>query len=183
MGDPLRDRRPVNELVRDSQTIEITEEISAFERLAAAVQADLEALEEGSDAGNWRETRVSGWLQFGHSDAHPGARVLEGQLDVELPATCQRCLGLMRLPVSTELAYELKGPDDVPEAGHEGLETWELDEALIRPIDIVDEALVMALPLVAAHDDCVEVDASEQKATTTTPFASLRAQMEEANKD
>ena len=62
--------------------------------------------------------------------------------------------------------------------------------AHVPPDDIVDEALVMALPLAAMHedaDDCVEIEAQNEATIEstmvdekmTTPFAALRAQMDD----
>lgn len=191
MGDPLRDRRPLEDWVAESQVIEFTEELGAFERLADAAKSDLAALGDEVDRQELREYRVSGWIQFDLTSAHAGRPCVTGQIEAAVPVVCQRCLTAFPLSVNAELRYELLVPQTsgvkrkVTE-GDDAFEPWELDEGLVRPIDIVDEALVMALPLVAKHgdrDDCVEFDAEPDGKEKTLPFASLREQMDEVNED
>ena len=191
MGDPLQDRRPLAEWVAGEQVIEISDNVGSFERLADAIRVDLAESEDDSAALDLRDFDVSGWIRFGRVSPHDDRPCVTGELETVLPATCQRCMKTFRLPLSTELRFELKstgeakdgatpGPDD------DGLEAWELADGAVRPLDIVDEALVMAIPLVAKHeagDDCITLDAAPEGPEMTSPFASLRTQMEEANKE
>jgi uncharacterized metal-binding protein YceD (DUF177 family) len=78
----------------------------------------------------------------------------------------------------------LSGPADET-ADCDGYEVWEFSEEDVSPIDIVEEALLIALPLSAMHDDvgdCVEIEAATEETLVdekmTTPFAALRAQMD-----
>ena len=45
------------------------------------------------------------------------------------------------------LDFDLSFPSITPEL------VWELDEPQLRPIDVIDELLVMAMPFSAMHDD------------------------------
>ena len=191
MGDPLHDRRPLDEWVSGEQVIEISGNIGEFERLADAVRADLAESEEGSEAIDLRDIAVSGSIRFSRAGPHDGHPRVTGEIETVLPATCQRCLKTFRLPVATALRFELVGsgdakPGSLSAADNDDFETWELGDGAVRPADIVDEALVMAMPLVAKHeagDDCIRLDAADDGPEMTSPFASLRAQMDEANKD
>ena len=55
----------------------------------------------------------------------------------------------------------------------------------MRPLDIVDEALVMAVPLAALHEDnetCMAPDdVVDEGSDTIRPFAALKSQMEKDN--
>ena len=191
MGDPLRDRRPLLDWVAESQVIDISEELGEFERLAAAAKSDLAALGDEESRQDLREYRVSGWLQFGLTSDHAGRPCVKGQVEAAVPAVCQRCLQTFPLSLDVELRFELIAPqadgrNSAAADGDDVFEPWELDESTVRPVDIVDEALVMALPLVAKHDDragCVEFDDGRDREKKTLPFVSLRAQMDEVNKD
>ncbi len=189
MGDPLRDRQPVNNWPAESQVIEISEEVRGFDKLAAAVEDDLESLDEAELAEELRDCRVSGRIELRGLDTHGGRPGVTGHVEAEVPATCQRCLEPFRMEVVAELDYELVEASAVERetAAADGApETWELEALAVRPIDIVDEALLMALPLVAKHQDtsdCVEIDAEAGGEEMTHPFASLRARMDEASKD
>ena len=188
MGDPLRDRRRIDDWAAESQVIEISENVASFDKLVAAAEDDVEALDEAELREELRDCRVSGRIELRPASAHGGRPSLSGRVEAEVPATCQRCLKPFRVSVNVEFDHDLvEAAEDRQQVADEGAaELWELEEALVRPIDIVDEALLMAMPLVAKHEDssdCVEIDAEPDGEEMTHPFASLRAQMDEANKD
>ncbi|MEL7186465.1 MAG: DUF177 domain-containing protein [Pseudomonadota bacterium] len=181
MGNPLRDRRTVAEWASAGQAIEITEKIGAFDGLAAILEADLAALEPGKIPENWRESRVTGALLFGYLDTDNRVPAVTGQVEAEVDAVCQRCLEPFRLRLAAEPKLLLLGNDE-SDAGYDEYEVWELDERLLKPQDIVEELLVMALPFSAVHDNMAECRAfgSDGETTpekTTRPFAALRQQM------
>ena len=68
------------------------------------------------------------------------------------------------------------------ESGFSGFEVWELAEDAVRPLDIVEEALIMALPLSPLHksrDLCGPLadNVVQEKTGTVRPFADLKSQM------
>ena len=180
MGDPLRDRRPPRDLAASQQVVEISNEIGDFSRLIEVVNADLSALDSGKIPADWQKSRVAGRLKFGLSAAGDGVAELSLSLEVTVPATCQRCLQPFDMPLATSLALLVAGPGQEPDE-QQGFEIWELDEDVVSPIEIVDEALVMAMPLAAMHEDnedCVAETATPVAEKTTMPFANLREQMD-----
>ncbi len=178
MTDPLHARLPVTSLVDKSEVIEISAKIGDFSRLAAAIEADLGTESDAPGHSNWREKPVSGTLQFGTEGA--GEAVVAARLSAEMTSVCQRCMGPFGWTLETELRLRLAGTDEA-DADLDGYETWELDDDVVIPIDLVDEALVMAMPLSVRHDEaCVEVDETVAAEKMTTPFADLRAQMDKA---
>ena len=180
MDDPLRDRRLPRDWADNDQVVEISERIGSFTRLASVVEADLSALDSGKIPADWRDSLVTGKLNFGFPDPQQDTVALDISLAVTVVAICQRCLRAFELPLSTELALLLGGPQDTI-AARDNYEVWELAEEAVCPMDIVDEVLVMSMPLSATHeeaDDCVDVDEREFGKEMTTPFASLRAQMD-----
>ncbi|MEO1203980.1 MAG: YceD family protein [Pseudomonadota bacterium] len=150
---------------------------------------DLEALPQAELLEELHSCPVSGWIELHPSGAHGGRPRLSGRVEAIVPATCQRSLEPFRLTLHAELDYELVEASEAGKtlsAGEGAVEYWELDEPLVRPIDIVDEALLMAMPLVARNEDPsdrVSTEAEADGEEMTHPFASLRAQMDEANKD
>lgn len=75
-----------------------------------------------------------------------------------LPMGCQRCLGVVEIPLDAELLYELRSDVDENVLTQEELEDDSRDYLLAsRSLDVValieDEAL-LALPIVARHDGC-----------------------------
>jgi uncharacterized metal-binding protein YceD (DUF177 family) len=184
MRNPLRERRAPSEWAASGQVFEIADKISSFERLAEIVGKDLEMLDLERRPADWRDAPVTGRLAFGFADAQERVPALEGSVAVTVDAVCQRCLGPFRLPLVVEVKLLFTaGPDDVTSA--DGYEVWELDEDRLRPLDLVDEVLVMAMPLAALHvdDAACRVSKPDDRAesSTTRPFASLRSQMEKEN--
>jgi len=182
MGNPLRVRRPIAELAAKGQVFEIAEKIGSFERLAGIVAADLATLEPDNIPDDWRDSLVTGRLVFGFADAQMQVASLEGEVAVTVDAVCQRCLEPFRLTLSTELRLL---PTRVGQgvSGSADFDVWELDEDTICPAEIVEEVLIMAMPLSAMHDSAEACGgyepADEQVEQTTKPFAELRAQLDQ----
>ena len=187
MGNPLRDRRPLAELASQGQVIEITEKIGNFERLAGIVEADLEALDPDKLPHGWRESVVTGRLAFGFLDAQERVAALEGEVAATVDAVCQRCLEPFRLDLRSELnLLPVIGGDDArgdDARVDNAFDVWELDDDTVCPADIVEEALIMAMPLAAMHESagaCKEFEeAAGDAAQTVRPFAALRAQLDD----
>jgi uncharacterized metal-binding protein YceD (DUF177 family) len=185
MGNPLRERRSAADLAADAQVIEIAEKISDFEQLSAIVEADLAALDADRMPTAWRDSPVKGRLEFGFADAQQMLPKASCRVGVTVDAVCQRCVGAFQLPLVVEadlLLLELEQDAD----GFDELEVWELEESLLRPQDIVEELLIMALPFSAMHVDsgsckALSPEAKEGTEEMTTPFAALRDQMAQDN--
>ncbi len=187
MGNPLRDRRTPSEWAASGQVIEITEKIGDFQRLAEIVGGDLETLDPDKLPSGWRAAAVRGRLTFGFADAQRSLPALEGQVSATIDAVCQRCLEPFQMPLEADFRLLFAGgrAKTAGDEGLEGFEVWELDEDRLQPLDLVEEVLIMAMPLAALHvDDTSCVDAAapgDEPGSTTRPFAALKAQMEEEN--
>ena len=182
MGNPLRDRRPLAELAAKGQVIEIAEKLGSFKGLAEIVAADLAALDADKMPQGWREAPLTGRLEFGFADAQQRVATIEGEVSVTIDAVCQRCLGRLSLPLTVELRLmPVSGPVQADDSGE--FDVWELDDETVCPADIVEEALIMAMPLAAMHSAAEECGRDELVATdaeqTTRPFADLKSQLEE----
>ncbi len=184
MGIPLQERRAPQDLAASGQVIEIADQIGSFKRLAEIVAADLAALDPDKIPPDWRDRTVAGQLSFGFVDAQGNVPALAGQVAVTIDVVCQRCLAPFALPINAELRLLFDGDQAMSKDGEE-YEVWELDEDELCPADLVEEALIMAIPLVAMHDgdvNCVRAKASPRFAEKMTmPFANLQAQMDKEN--
>lgn len=102
-----------------------------------------------SDAGS-----VQARLEFGRDEQ--GLIVMRGTLEVEVQMVCQRCLEPVLLPVRSEFVYavlrEGASADGVPKA----YDALELGEDPLDLLELVEDELLLALPIVPAHDpdDC-----------------------------
>ncbi len=184
MVNPLLERAPPKAFAERGQIIEKQEKLELFPRLSEVVGNDLRRLDAAPAA--WRQSPVAIRLAFGWADTEQGLPVLEGRVMAEVPAVCQRCLESFDLKLETGLRLLFSGPGRSVDESLE-YEVWELEEPLLRPLDVVDEALVMAMPLVAMHeseDDCgplAEQAKADRQEAQVRPFANLRSQMRDRN--
>ncbi len=180
MGNALTDRRSPGELADRGQAIEREEKLGAFPRLADIVAADFAAVPEVDVPAKWRALPVQIRLKAGWADERRSMPVLEGRVTARVPAVCQRCLEPFELPVRRDLRLLLTEPG-AGEVESDEYEIWETEEPTIRPLDIVEEALIMALPLSVMHESAA-CSAPEQEdvvsgGETVRPFADLKDRM------
>ena len=179
MGNPLRDRRSPSDLAEAGQIIEIAEKISSFKRLASIVETDLAILGAERIPPDWRETDVTGRVEFGFLDAQQRVAGMRGEAGVTIDVVCQRCLEPFRLSLESDwrCRFGEATAGDIGDA-----DVWELDSGTLRPIDVVEESLIMAMPLSAMHTAAEECTTAESVADdaepVTRPFAGLRRQLE-----
>jgi uncharacterized protein len=184
MANPLLDRASPKELANRGQVIEITEKIGSLGRLSEIVNEDLDRLPREQRPRAWQTAPVTIRLRFGWADDRRALPAVTGSVDTTMAAVCQRCLEPFELPVQTSLNALLTSADEP--AGHEDFEVWELDEDTVCPLDLVEEALIMALPLSAMHPPgaaCSSPAASgdEAQEKTVRPFANLRQILNDTN--
>ncbi|MBT8092024.1 MAG: DUF177 domain-containing protein [Gammaproteobacteria bacterium] len=184
MENPLRIRRTAAEWAAARQVIEIEEKLSDFGQLAAIVEADLAALESGRAPSGWRDAAVTGRVNFDFADARGTLPVVDCRVAVEVDAVCQRCLLPFKLPLLAEARLLLLGIEQTVD-GYDDYEVWELQDSTVRPQDIVEELLIMAMPFAAMHSDsaaCRVLTPTEgHSEEMTRPFAALREQMTQDN--
>lgn len=186
MGNPLQERRTAAEWASVGQVIEITEKVSSFESLSKIIEADLAALDADKVPTGWRESEVRGEIQFGFLGLAGEIPTVTGQAAAKVDAVCQRCLEPFKLRLTVEprllLANEDESVDDFDD-----FEVWELDNESLRPQDVVEELLVMAMPFAAMHDNMAECRAFSTSNVAATdmkrPFAALAEQMKQIEKD
>ncbi len=185
MGNPLRERRSAAEWAAGAQILEISGKVGDFDQLSSIMEADLGMLDADKIPAHWRESPVTGRLEFGFADAQQMLPVARCRVMATIDATCQRCLEAFRLPLEVENRLLLLGLEETVD-GFDEYEVWELEDPSLRPLDIVEELLIMAVPFSAMHTESAACRAlapvKEQVADeTTTPFAALRERMAKDN--
>ncbi|HTY92797.1 MAG TPA: YceD family protein [Steroidobacteraceae bacterium] len=100
--------------------------------------------------------------------------VAEVTLGAELTLRCQRCMAPMRWPVASVGRAALVATAAEAERVPEALETVLAPDYRISIRDLVEEELLLALPLVPRHEDndCAGADAG-QVTQTHRPFGQL----------
>ena len=185
MANALTDRVSPAQLAASGQVIETKGKLSDFRRLKEVVEADLGLLSPAGVPKQWRHAPVDIRLAFGWADARRRIPALEGQISATVDAVCQRCLEPCELSLDAQLKLMLLIPGGDAAASEE-YEIWETAEDTVRPLDIVDEALIMAMPLSVAHSDSAQCGPLAEKLVTeesgkTRPFADLKSQMRDSH--
>ena len=114
-------------------------ELKGLPRLNGILHAD-----HGSVSADLRFRKRGAWL------------IVELQYAAALELTCQRCLEALSYPVSARVEMVLVESETL-QGVPEGCEPFVLENGRLRPVDLVEDELIMALPLVPRHaesDDC-----------------------------
>ena len=172
-------------LAQKGETLSGTAPLSAFERLSDGLPAVDQATVPvtWSAQAQWREPLAG-------AAAVPGARAgaeaqlwLHLQAGGEVPQTCQRCLGAYAQPVEVNRWFRFVADEATAEAEDDDSDE---DLLVLEPrfdlAALVEDELLLALPLVPMHEVCPqpvrmsagEIDESEP-AERPNPFAALAA--------
>jgi uncharacterized protein len=109
------------------------------------------------------------------------AVVFHSELEVEVKMVCQRCLELVTLPIRSECDYAVVKEGANTQSVPQGYDVIELGEDPLDLLALVEEELLLALPIVPAHDpkDCQqpagleEPELSEDEVVRSNPFSVL----------
>jgi len=118
-----------------------------------------------------------------------GYSVISGQVGAVLELRCQRCNGLLSLPVESELALALVEGVDEASALPDDYDPLLFDGQLLRSTELVEDELILCVPAVPrhaegsceppfpeyfAHEGDSSDTASQVNTTRPSPFAELR---------
>jgi uncharacterized protein len=109
------------------------------------------------------------------------AVVFHSELAVEVSMVCQRCLELVALPIQSACDYAVVKEGANTQSVPKGYDVLELGEDPLDLLALVEEELLLALPIIPAHDpkDCQqpagleEPESSEDEVTRSNPFSVL----------
>jgi uncharacterized protein len=122
-------------------------------------------------------------MQFDVDDT--GTPFMKGHFETVLSLTCERCMQAMQMPMSIDTWLGLVKHEKLIDALADQYEAWVIEDTNtpIDPILVVEDELILALPLVPKHDsDCLPKEALESKDDSTknevpdkpaSPFAVL----------
>lgn len=94
---------------------------------------------------------------------------------------CQRCLELVALPIHSECEYAVVKEGTSGESLPKGYDVLEVGEDPLDLLALVEDELLLALPIVPAHDPevcqqpagLVEPEPSEDEVSRSNPFSVL----------
>jgi uncharacterized protein len=156
-------RRDIDPLADGQARIDFEIPLSEFVRLRLSRQ-------DTSDVAR-------GYVQFSRDQ---GFVVADIEARASVPLVCQRCLGAMRLSVDTRSRVMLIGAEGEADTVPAGVETVLALEKRISVRELVEEELLLAVPLVPLHQDpqeCAAVRAPQtapaERTIVQRPFERL----------
>lgn len=117
-------------------------------------------------------------VEFEFADSGYDNPILKGQLETILTVECQRCLKSLKLPLKLEFKLLVDAPDELVHESN--LESICSEDGAIDIFEVVEEELILGLPLIATHEDklCNEFwrsqDDMPEVAVKENPFSVLR---------
>lgn len=158
-------------------SLQAEEPLSTFARLHAERAPDASV---ASESVRWL---ARGEMRPGASGDEPEAWLLL-QVDVRMPLTCQRCLGPVDVPLTVERWFRFVADEATAEAQDDDSEE---DLLALEPrpnlLDVLEDEMLMALPLVPMHEVCpipvrmqvgdVDEAADDAAPVPQNPFAEL----------
>jgi uncharacterized protein len=147
------DRLDVAGLAQNSGYIESSDLLQKYERLRQE-SCRLEADFTTNEHVNWKA--VGALLESALDGGKVKPQVwLHLTANTQLPQTCQRCMGEVLLPLEVKRSYRFVADEATAEAQDDASEEDVL--AISREfnlLELVEDELLMALPLVPMHDIC-----------------------------
>jgi uncharacterized protein len=158
----------VLKLCQQSLTLEGQVSLAELPRLVEALSVETLSAEVG-------ERVLLPVLQFSVDDE--GHRLMQGHLEISLPVVCQRCLEIMEYPIQADMHCAFVVSDEQAKnlPGHLEPVMLETDATHTALYDLLEDELLLSLPIAARHEHCREQPAETQQQTEARkkPFADL----------
>ena len=190
MDEVLIDFLSLSDLANKQKLININLTIGDCERVADIASAEKNFASEKNQLFNWKERLIEGNIKFNWIDEEKALVLGKGFLKAEIPMVCQRCLKQFdfSMEVSIKVIFNTAGHEDIFNDFND-FDFWSFESCSneIRLLDVIEESIILDLPLAPMHDvsDCnISVDFLEIETETNylKPFADLKSQMKKTVK-
>jgi uncharacterized protein len=135
-----------------------------------------------SDMAVSTQPHVNIKLRFAKLDKRP---MIHGEMQAEVELVCQRCLQNMQYPLHESFDLMLIESEAEMAAVPETHEPWIANALHLNVLELVEEQLLLALPLIAKHldeGDCVHMNADADVTTAKSQRAkSVESPSDEAD--
>jgi len=110
------------------------------------------------------------------TDAH-GRSVVEGELNGHVMAACQRCLRDLDIDVAVAFRFVVIGDESQAAGIDAGDDYIVADDDRLNILKLVEDELLLALPMVPVHGDdvCAPLHSDQSVPAGDNPFAQLAA--------
>lgn len=174
----LSDSISIKPSLNDNRRIKGEYKVGNFEKIVRLIQKDhLNALDL-KDSKDWLNEKVTINLKQEIANLNSDEKKVSGTIKIKIYLTCQNCLNMiendLNIPVSIILCKESK-------KNIKGSEMWEIYKEKIKLKDLIEELIIISLPLYFKHEsskDCIAYDYKlDTESAKTLPFANLKNQL------
>tara|TARA_R110002072_G_scaffold4663_3_gene32447 strand:- start:59268 stop:59828 length:561 start_codon:yes stop_codon:yes gene_type:complete len=116
--------------------------------------------------------QVNASLQFGFDG---GRRRIEGRVEAIVNVQCQRCLEPVSLTLSEPVNLALVADEAAAKELPAEYDPWVCGEEELVPADIIEEQLILGLPIVAVHQQCDPASVQQQTLDEISKAGQLEA--------
>jgi uncharacterized protein len=142
--DPWRACR--RELVFNGEVL-----LSEMRRLTAAMDAPERVARQGGSATEDSAIAEAASYELQFARDREGRCVVTGRVRATLRLRCQRCLGEVEVPVDARIDLALIRRDEDALDLPEHLDPWLVTDEGLAPLDVVEDELLLAVPVIARH--------------------------------
>ena len=111
--------------------------------------------------------------------------MVQGTIEGSIVQTCQRCLQDAEVQIDQQFELLLINPQSQELASKEGYELFEYDGQFVSTLELIEDEVILAMPIVVKHEDISDCDPNvrkwlQQKKSTdvatkrSNPFESLK---------
>ena len=174
----LSDSISIKPSLNENQIIKGEYKIENFEKIVRLIQKDHLNAIDLKDSEDWIKEKVRINLKQEIANLNSDEKKVSGSIKIKIYLTCQNCLDViesdLNIPVSIILCKESK-------KNIKGSEMWEIYEEKIKLKDLIEELIIISLPLYFKHEsskDCIDYDYKlDNESAKTLPFANLKNQL------
>jgi len=174
----LSDSISIKPSLNDNQIIKGEYKVDNFEKIVRLIQKDHLNAIDLKDSEDWIKEKVRINLKQEIANLNSDEKKVSGNIKIKIYLTCQNCLDViesdLNIPVSIILCKESK-------KNIKGSEMWEIYEEKIKLKDLIEELIIISLPLYFKHEsskDCIDYDYKlDNESAKTLPFANLKNQL------
>lgn len=81
-------------------------------------------------------------------------RRIEGRVQASVNVQCQRCLEPVRIQLADDVNLALVNSEALAKALPVEIDPWLSEEETLNPADIIEEQLILSMPIVSTHEQC-----------------------------
>ena len=180
MSKSLQNLIQLNKLINHPYQIDFDYSLSLFDKLTDFITKDHKFAIKSLESEQWANESVKVDLEIKSIDSANPMNVVSGRIEARLFLTCQNCLNIFENEIDVPVKIALCSDQNAYQ-GNKDYEPWEIEGCSIKIIDLIEELLLISIPLYVKHDEdevCVVLKKPQMNNDLMTfPFANLKNQL------